>query len=582
MNLNNINHVVEILSNSPLRQYLEGNESRTLFEEERKVLNKIDDIIRTNIANLQNPLKAVVLGEVKAGKSTLINSLIQKEVAYTNVVEATAAIVEVKYNKTENIFIKFKNDEKRKINSLVELNKLMDEKRNNQEFFSKIELISISTNTERLKKITIVDTPGLNTITAENTERTEDYIKNADVVLWVINAHNLGQSDVIDKLEEIMEYGKTIIGIVNRIDEIDGDEDEILEYVQEEMGYIFDEIFTTSAKKAWDGFIQNDNRKIEESNINNLYKFIIDNIESNSEEFQMESVEKSTISQLDKDLYVHKNTKNKLDTMLNKIDEDLKSLNAFNNNLKQITENKMNDWLNGEFFKDEKNILLTCDNKDEYSKILKQYTGSQYIEQIINTQYNKMGKYIMDEWQKRSQQFIERKIDNVDFSISADIPENTNALQLTSDDEILDGAKNGGIAAGAVGLGLAGYAAWLGPAAYYVTIGSAVGVFLPPLLIAGAIGGAVLSYLKRDKQRAKHYSQVEVLVKAIKNIVRDDILPDMIDKLNECSDYYYECTSGIISDILSQCNISKEEIEDINNDLSKYIKNLEIEVIDFK
>ena len=107
MNLNNINHVVEILSNSPLRQYLEGNESRTLFEEERKVLNKIDDIIRTNIANLQNPLKAVVLGEVKAGKSTLINSLIQKEVAYTNVVEATAAIVEVKYNKTENIFIKF-------------------------------------------------------------------------------------------------------------------------------------------------------------------------------------------------------------------------------------------------------------------------------------------------------------------------------------------------------------------------------------------------------------------------------------------------------------------------------------------
>ncbi|VYU35056.1 hypothetical protein [Intestinibacter bartlettii] len=582
MNLNNINHVVEILSNSPLRQYLEGNESRTLFEEERKVLNKIDDIIRTNIANLQNPLKAVVLGEVKAGKSTLINSLIQKEVAYTNVVEATAAIVEVKYNKTENIFIKFKNDEKRKINSLVELNKLMDEKRNNQEFFSKIELISISTNTERLKKITIVDTPGLNTITAENTERTEDYIKNADVVLWVINAHNLGQSDVIDKLEEIMEYGKTIIGIVNRIDEIDGDEDEILEYVQEEMGYIFDEIFTTSAKKAWDGFIQNDNRKIEESNINNLYKFIIDNIESNSEEFQMESVEKSTISQLDKDLYVHKNTKNKLDTMLNKIDEDLKSLNAFNNNLKQITENKMNDWLNGEFFKDEKNILLTCDNKDEYSKILKQYTGSQYIEQIINTQYNKMGKYIMDEWQKRSQQFIERKIDNVDFSISADIPENTNALQLTSDDEILDGAKNGGIAAGAVGLGLAGYAAWLGPAAYYVTIGSAVGVFLPPLLIAGAIGGAVLSYLKRDKQRAKHYSQVEVLVKAIKNIVRDDILPDMIDKLNECSDYYYECTSGIISDILSQCNISKEEVEDINNDLSKYIKNLEIEVIDFK
>ena len=588
MNLKNINHVVEILATSPLRQYLEArpyledNKSITLFEEERKVLNKIDEIIRTNIENLQKPLKAVVLGEVKAGKSTLINSLIQKEIAYTNVVEATAAIIEVKYNKTENIFIQFKNDEKRKVNSLTELNKLMDENRTNQEFFKRIKFISISTHTDRLRKITIVDTPGLNTITTENAERTEDYIKNADVVLWVINVHNLGQSDVIDKLEEIMEYGKPIIGIVNRIDEIDGDEDEILEYVQDEMGYIFDEIFTTSAKKAWDGFIQNDNRKIGESNINNLYKFIINNIESNSEEFQIESIEKSTISQLDKDLYVHKNTKNKLDTMLNKIDEDLQSLKGFNDNLKKITENKMNDWLNGEFFRDEKNILLTCKNKDVYSKILKQYTDEEYIKEIINTQYSKMGKYIMDEWEKRSQQFIDRKVDNVNFSIHVDIPENTNTLQITSDDELLEGAKNGGIAAGAVGVGLAGYAAWLGPAAYYVSIGSALGTFLPPLLIAGAIGGVVLSYLKRDKQKANQYSQVEVLVKGIKDIVKNDILPDMVDKLNKSSDYYYECTSGIIYEILSKCNISKEEVEYINNNLSEYIKNVEIELIDFK
>lgn len=296
----------------------------------------------------------------------------------------------------------------------------------------------------------------------------------------------------------------------------------------------------------------------------------------------MESIEKSTISQIDKDLYVHKNTKNKLDTMLEKIDEDLQSLSEFNNNIKQITENKINDWLNREFFKNEKNILLTCGNRDEYSMLLKQYTSSKYIENIINAQYKKMGKYIMDEWRKRSQQFIERKIDNVDFSIHSDIPENTNMLPLTSEDEILDGAKNGGIAAGAVGLGLAGYAAWLGPVAYYVTIGSAVGVFLPPLLIAGAIGGAVLGYLKRDKQKVNHYTQVEGLVKAIKNVVKDEILPDMMKKLNEYSDYYYEYTSRIIFDILSQCNISKEKVEDINNNLSKYIKNLEIELIDFK
>ena len=139
--------------------------------------------------------------------------------------------------------------------------------------------------------------------------------------------------------------------------------------------------------------------------------------------------------------------------------------------------------------------------------------------------------------------------------------------------------KNGGIAAGAVGLGLAGYAAWLGPAAAYVTIGSAVGAFLPPLLIAGAAGGAVWNYLNKNKDNLKQYSQIDELVKSIKNIVRDDILIEIVDKLNQSSDYYYECTTEIIYDILNQCNTSKEEVENINIQLVKYIENVEVELI---
>lgn len=583
MNLENINNVVRILDNSPIRRYLKKNKDCiTLFEEERKVLNKIDDIISTNIENLQNPLKVVVLGEVKAGKSTLINSLIQKEVAYTNVVEATASIIEINYNESENIFIHYNNDEKIKVNSLEELDKLMDDNRTNQEFFSDIKQVKISTKTDRLRKITIVDTPGLNTITSENAQRTDDYIKNADVILWVLNAHNLGQSDVIDKIEDVLCYGKPIIGIVNRIDEIDGDEDEVLEYVQDEMGYIFNEIFTTSAKKAWDGFIQNNRQKVEESNINNLYEFIINNIENNSKEFQKESVATSTTSQLKKDLYVHNNAKNKLGTMLNKIDEDLESLKNFNYNIKSITRNKMNDWLSMEFFEEEKNILATCKNKDEYSRFLKEYTNEEHIRKLIDTQYSKIGNYIVDEWKYHSDEFIAKKVEDIYFSINIDGFENTATVQDSSSDEIVEGAKNGGIAAGAIGLGLAGYAAWLGPAAAYVTIGSAVGAFLPPLLIAGAAGGAVWNYLKKDKAQINQYSQIDVLVRGLKNTVRDNILNDIIDKLNQSSDYYYEYTTGIICDILNQCNISKEEVEDINMKLPKYIETVELELMEFK
>lgn len=578
MKLENISNIVQILDNSPIREYLNKNKnSITLFEEERIALNEIVDIINTNIENLSKPLKAVVLGEVKAGKSTLINALIQKEVAYTNVVEATSSIIEINYNESENIYIYYSDDEKTKVNSLEELNKLMDDNRSNQEFFSNIKQVNITTKTERLKKITIVDTPGLNTITSENAKRTDDYIKNADVILWVLNGHNLGQRNIIDKIEDVLCYGKPIIGIVNRIDEIDGDKDEVLEYIQDEMGYLFNEIFITSGKKAWDGFIENDSQKIEESNINNLYEFIINNIENNSKEFQIESVEMSIISQLKKDLYIHNNAKNKLDTMLNKIDEDLQSFKKFNYNIKSIIRNKMNDWLKYEFFEEEKNILANCKNKDEYNIILKQYTNEEYIKKLIDTQYNKVASYIVDEWKQHSDEFLEKKVEDIYFSVQINSFEDTTSIENYSSDDIVESAKNGGITAGAVGLGLAGYAAWLGPAAAYVTIGSAVGTFIPPLLIAGVAGGAVWNFLNKDK--INKYAQVEVLVNALKNMIADDILNYIVDKLNQYSDYYHEYIIGIIYDILNQCNTSKKEVEYINMQLVKYIKKIDVELM---
>lgn len=579
MSSRNIESAVSVLTKSPIRKYLnENKECITLFEEERKLLNKIDDIIASNLSNLENPLKVVVLGEVKAGKSTLINSLIQKEVVYTNVVEATASIIEIKYDVNENIVIKYNSGEESKVKSVKELDRLMDENRTNQEFFKNIKQVNINTNMDRLKKISIVDTPGLNTITSENAQRTNEYIKNSDVILWVLNAHNLGQSDVIDKIEEVLEYGKPIIGIVNRVDEIDGDEEEVLEYVQDEMGYVFDEIFTTSAKKAWDGFLQSNSIKVEESRVNTLYEFIINNIESKSKDVQIKSVESSTISQIKNDLYIHRNTKNKLNTLLNKIDEDLNSLKEINHNMKKIILNKMNEWLKYEFFENEKNSLSRCTDKSEYVSLLKKYTDEEYIGNIINRQYNNMGNYIAEEWKAHSNEFIEKKMENIQFSIQIDGFENTVPIQYSSSDEIMKGAKNGGVAAGAMGLGLAGYAAWLGPAASYVTIGGAVGAFLPPLLIAGAAGGAVWNYLKKDKEKISQYNQVEVLVEGIKTRFKNDILNDIINKLNQLSDYYHEHTVGIICDILNQCNTSQEEVERINIELPVYIECLDNEL----
>lgn len=575
MNLEKINKITSILNNSPIRIHLKNVNNISIFENEKVVLNDIDRIIQINKQNLQEPLKIVVLGEVKAGKSTLVNSLIGKKVSYTNVVEATAAILEIKYNNQEKILINRVDRNNIELMSLNELDNLIDENKNNQEFFSKINKISIQTNIDRLKEITLVDTPGLNTVTNENERRTEDYIANADVILWILNCHHLGQSDVVDKIEEVLDYGKPIICVLNRIDEINCDSYELMEYVKSEMGYMFREVFTTSAKKAWDGYIENNELKIKESNINELYEYIVNNIERNANSVQMNSIVDSIKIQIQKDLHTHKETELRIDSMLQSFQKDIKELKEFNERLKGIITNKITEWMDTEFFEDEKQLLNNCSD-EEFIKLAKKYTSEQHIQTIVNLKYEKLQAYIVDEWRNNTEEFIKRQCINEINVIESINPYNIiNTENTSNNNEVIDGIKQGGITAGAIGMGLAGYAAWLGPAAAYVSIGSAVATFLPPLLIAGTLGGAVWKLVGSDKKKINRYNQIDSLVFEIKLVVKRNIIDRMKENLYNICDYYLEHSSKMIISIIEQCNITSDELIRIKDEIKIYINKVD-------
>ena len=572
MNLEKINEITSILNDSPIRSYLKNTNNISFFENEKVILNNIDRIIQINQENLQSPLKIVVLGEVKAGKSTLVNSLIGKKVSYTNVVEATASILEIKYSNQEKILINRADGKNIELNSLNELDNLIDENKNNQEFFGKINKILIETNIDKLREITLVDTPGLNTVTSENEERTENYIANADVILWILNSHHLGQSDVTDKIEEILDYGKPIICVLNRIDEINGDSYELIEYVKGEMGYMFTEIFATSAKKAWDGYYENNLSKIQESNINELYEYILNNIERNAEKVQIDSIVESIKMQIQKDLYTHRATDLRIDTMLQSFKKDIRELKQFNERIKEIINNKIAEWIDTEFFKEEKQLLNNCSNNDEFIKLAKKYTSEEHIQTIVSLEYERLQAYITDEWRNNTEEFIKRQyINDIDIVASINQYNIIGTDNTSTNNDVIDGVKQGGITAGAIGIGLAGYAAWLGPAAAYVSIGSAVTAFLPPLLIAGALGGAVWKLVGSDKKKINRYNQIDALVFEIKSVVKKNIINKMKENLYNISDYYLENLSKMITSIIEQCNITSDELVRVKDEINIYI-----------
>ncbi|MBK8626395.1 MAG: dynamin family protein, partial [Saprospiraceae bacterium] len=111
---------------------------------------------------LEAPFTFVIVGEVKAGKSSFINALLDtdKEICKVAPMPMTDTIQQIVYGETE--WVETINPYLKKIHQPVEI----------------------------LKEIAIVDTPGTNTIVAHHQEITERFIPYSDLIVFVFEAKN--------------------------------------------------------------------------------------------------------------------------------------------------------------------------------------------------------------------------------------------------------------------------------------------------------------------------------------------------------------------------------------------------------
>jgi ribosome biogenesis GTPase A len=139
--------------------------------------------------NINEPFLFVVVGEVKAGKSSFINALLQAEVCETDIEPRTDAIQQIVYS--------------------------------NEQFVQQIgsNLRKVGLPLEILKDISIVDTPGTNTIIQEHQIITERYIPNSDLTFFVLFAKNPYQKSAWDFLDFVSaEWRKKVVFILQQAD----------------------------------------------------------------------------------------------------------------------------------------------------------------------------------------------------------------------------------------------------------------------------------------------------------------------------------------------------------------------------
>lgn len=184
-----------------------------------------------NKNQLSKPIKKiVVIANMSAGKSTLINALIGKKLLQAKNEACTSREYQI-INKSFEDGLVSAFDKTLKLN--VSLNELKNDEKKG---LDKIYIGTYFNGLEDKQRFCFIDTPGVNY--SENNEHeqlTKKVIeeKDYDKLVYVINSNYLGTNDNAQYLEYIIDKvkDKEIIIVLNKLDNFDIDEDNIKESI---------------------------------------------------------------------------------------------------------------------------------------------------------------------------------------------------------------------------------------------------------------------------------------------------------------------------------------------------------------
>jgi small GTP-binding protein len=183
------------------------------------------DTIHGLLTDIREPLLFVVVGEVKAGKSSLLNALFGQEFAKVDVRPATDRVYIFRYGAEDKS---------------VEVSPQLTER-----------YLPISF----LRDFNVVDTPGTNTMVAEHQTITESFVPRADLVLFVFSVVNPWSQSAWELLNFVQKkWLKNVVFVIQQADLREASEIEIIQRhlrdtAMQKLGFA-PPIFPVSARKA--------------------------------------------------------------------------------------------------------------------------------------------------------------------------------------------------------------------------------------------------------------------------------------------------------------------------------------------
>jgi len=199
-------------------------------------------------SDFDQPLLVTVMGEFSSGKSTFVNAFIGEDVALTGVTPTTATINVVKYGRERGGRILYRDG---RAESLTWADLFERLPRLDADTAREISLVEILLPLEALARIHLVDTPGLNSFLPEHEQVARGFISRADAVVWLFAVQQAGKASEREALSRLKDEGVRVLGVLNKVDQIDGKEKTALtRHVEKELGGLVEAVVPVSARRA--------------------------------------------------------------------------------------------------------------------------------------------------------------------------------------------------------------------------------------------------------------------------------------------------------------------------------------------
>lgn len=205
-------------------------EARALLDAAAVVYRDDDEAVRQlrgHAARLDEPLRVAIAGMVKAGKSTLLNAIIGEEIAPTDAGECTKVITWYRHGATPRITMHLRAGGMRSLPVRRDDGRLVIDLGPSPA--DEVERIEVEWPSKRLEDVTLIDTPGIASLSTEVSARSAAFLtpaespSEADAIIYLmrhLHSADLGFLSAFHDMSVGTSATVNAMAVLSRADEI--------------------------------------------------------------------------------------------------------------------------------------------------------------------------------------------------------------------------------------------------------------------------------------------------------------------------------------------------------------------------